>query len=368
METTPPRAWLPWNWYGLNEGIEELVVNQVLSLPVSSVTPNGGLLVACWDKPIWNISSLREYSNQPVLPGGAGKNEVRHCWQISASPFDNSYLAANVSWEGHSHGFSTDGGVDWQAFPTQPWIEDGYQSWGGGLAVARPGNVVIVGGDSVPRYTTDGGRTWADIEIPGLADVKAAGQETGLVFAHYLDRKIITYDPLTQKFYLFIYPSKDSVSYSGVWTSSTGAAWTKVLAGDILGQGGQSKYNSKLLAAPGKSGNLFFLSGDQGNVARRSRNGGSNWSDVRGLIASHMAWGKKKNGTDAHLPIYAYGRLNGVAGLYRSFDDAANWDRLSGRFIGGHLDNVSALEADKNVFGRVYVGYSGSGARYWDFQ
>jgi hypothetical protein len=66
--------------------------------------------------------------------------------------------------------------------------------------------------------------------------------------------------------------------------------------------------------------------------------------------------------------MYAYGRLDGVAGLYRSFDDAANWDRLSGRFIGGHLDNVSAIEADKNVFGRVYVGYSGSGARYWDFQ
>jgi hypothetical protein len=44
-------------------------------------------------------------------------------------------------------------------------------------------------------------------------------------------------------------------------------------------------------------------------------------------------------------------------------DDATSWARV-GQFPVGALDEVVAMDADKDVFGRVYLGFKGSGWRF----
>lgn len=58
--------------------------------------------------------------------------------------------------------------------------------------------------------------------------------------------------------------------------------------------------------------------------------------------------------------IFISGRVGGVYGVWRSVDNAASWQRL-GEFPVGTLDQVTAIGADPDVFGRVYLGYKGSG-------
>ncbi len=61
--------------------------------------------------------------------------------------------------------------------------------------------------------------------------------------------------------------------------------------------------------------------------------------------------------------IFLSGRVNGVFGVWRSINNARTWQRLVD-FPRGTLDQVTVVEGDKNVFGRVYLGYKGSGWIY----
>lgn len=72
-----------------------------------------------------------------------------------------------------------------------------------------------------------------------------------------------------------------------------------------------------------------------------------------------VAFGKAAKG--ARYPtIFLSGRVGGEYGIWRSVDDARTWQRLVD-FPAGTLDQVSVVGADPDVFGRVYLGYVGSG-------
>jgi hypothetical protein len=55
--------------------------------------------------------------------------------------------------------------------------------------------------------------------------------------------------------------------------------------------------------------------------------------------------------------------VQGVYGIWRSDDDARSWVRIADYPLGS-LDGVKAVEGDKDVFGKVYIGFSGSGYAY----
>lgn len=54
------------------------------------------------------------------------------------------------------------------------------------------------------------------------------------------------------------------------------------------------------------------------------------------------------------------GKYNGAYGPWRSTDSAATWQSIA-TWPGGSLDEIAAMDGDKDVFGRVYVGLGGSG-------
>ena len=72
-----------------------------------------------------------------------------------------------------------------------------------------------------------------------------------------------------------------------------------------------------------------------------------------------VGFGKSAAGS-SYPTIFISGRVAGVYGIWRSTDNALTWRRVAG-FPVGTLDQVSVLEGDKDVFGRVYLGYKGSG-------
>jgi hypothetical protein len=146
--------------------------------------------------------------------------------------------------------------------------------------------------------------------------------------------------------------------------------FTKVYSGEIAGA---STFNASLSSVPGQSGHLFFTSGQQdgtnpgGSKFMRSRDGGTTWSEVAGMQEVYaFGFGAAASG-QSYPAIFVAGYLNNRWGLWRSDDNAANWVSLGDTPL-DMADQVTAISGDANVYGRIYVGFGGSGAIYGGFR
>lgn len=162
-------------------------------------------------------------------------------------------------------------------------------------------------------------------------------------------------------FYLVHSGEAPNEELTGLWRSGDGGVkWERVFTGEIAPS---STMAAKLRSVPGHAGHLFFTAGfahttDTG--LRRSTDGGRSWNVVPEVTrVDDIAFGKAARGA-AYPAIYISGRVGGTYGVWRSTDNAGSWQRLVD-FPVGTLDQVTAIGADPDVFGRVYLGYKGSG-------
>ena len=58
--------------------------------------------------------------------------------------------------------------------------------------------------------------------------------------------------------------------------------------------------------------------------------------------------------------IYMVGWVNGVYGIWQSINEAQSWTQI-GTYPNGSLDTITTISGDPNVYGKVYVGFAGSG-------
>ena len=59
--------------------------------------------------------------------------------------------------------------------------------------------------------------------------------------------------------------------------------------------------------------------------------------------------------------MYMVGWVNQyLYGVWQSINDAQSWIQI-GTWPDGTLDKITTITGDPNVFGKVYVGFSGSG-------
>ncbi len=58
--------------------------------------------------------------------------------------------------------------------------------------------------------------------------------------------------------------------------------------------------------------------------------------------------------------IFVAGVAAGATGIYRSTDGGKRWDRI-GQYPLGIFDWIDAMDGDKDVFGKVYIAFSGPG-------
>ncbi len=363
MESDPSTM----TWTSETRGIEELVANDVVQ------PPGKAPLFAAWDFGIHSKPDLDAFST------GYGPKErvLISAQQIDWSPSDPNFIVTNAS--DHSFccagdgdavlaGYSLDGGRSWSKFrtlPTPPGTgeQDPYRMSFGTIAVSSSDTRTIVWSPSFnrsPFYTRDRGATWFKVVLPG-----EQGDLTGSHEKLFYHRKTLAADRvLPDTFYLYHSGAGANRALVGLWRSQDGGAtWVRRHFSEIAPS---SQFSAKLRVVPGKAGHLFFTSGvDTGTdrSLRRSTDGGANWTILtRVQQVDDIAFGMAAPGA-GYPAIYLSGRVDGDYGIWRSTDEAMNWTKLVD-FPLGTLDQVTVMEADKDVFGRIYIGYKGSGWRY----
>jgi photosystem II stability/assembly factor-like uncharacterized protein len=333
-----------------SRGIEQLVANQVLA------PPGGQPVIASWDRPVFYVTNKDEF---PKVHGPDNEYEIIMGWALDYASTRPSFIVGLFNWRGkEKSGFSADSGQTWQPFPNYPPLVSSNKV-GGSIAASTPSNFVWVpSNNGSPFKTSDGGVTWTPVSIDGVP----TDDETGWGSAYYLKRHIVAADRVTPgTFYLYNY-------LTGLYHSTDGGdSWIKIHAGEIAPY---SRYNAKLDSVPGQSGHLFFTSGQQGdpgaahpapNPFKRSIDGGRTWTVVPNVLEVRaFGFGKAA----AQYPtIFIVGWVNRIFGIWRSDDDAQSWIKI-GNFPLGSLDNVTVIDGDKDVYGTVYIGFSGSGFAY----
>lgn len=115
-----------------------------------------------------------------------------------------------------------------------------------------------------------------------------------------------------------------------------------------------------LVAKPGKAGELWLASA---GVLYRTTDGGAHFSRIESDVKiSLIDFGKAAPGA-ADMAIYALGQKDDVVAVWRSSDNGRNWTRINGA-AHEYCRMFRTLAADKNVYGRVYIGIDGRGILY----
>lgn len=354
-------------WISQTRGIEEIVANDV-------VAPPGQLpLFAGWDFGIHRRDNLTRFST------GYGPRErvLIAAQQLDWSAAHPEFIVTNASdtrkccsedGDAVMAGYSTDAGRSWNKFASLPQppgtsAGDPWRMSFGTIAVSAADVNNIVWAPSFnrsPFFTKDRGRTWKRVVLPG-----ERLPFTGSHADYYFHRKTLAADRVSAGVFYLAHSGDDPNSaLAGLWvTHDGGASWRHAYKGEIAPN---SRGSAKLRAVPGKAGHLFFTSAwshgpDQ--ALRQSTDGGANWTRLTRVDAVHdIAFGKPAPGAD-YPTLYIAGRVDGTYGIWRSTDRGREWSRI-GEFPVGTLDEVVAMEADKDNFGRVYLGFKGSG---WKF-
>lgn len=368
MHTDPGLLNLSMKWVTQVRGIEQLVTNDVIQ------PPGGAPLFAAWDFGIHVKDDLDQFSTT----FGPKPRVLISAQQMDWNVADPSFIVTNASdtrtgccWQDGDSvlaGFSTDGGRSWTKFATLPTppgakADDPWRMSFGMIAVSADNKDNIVWAPSYyrsPFYTLDRGKSWERVVLPG--------EQLPLTGTHgdwWMPRKLLAADRvLPATFYLFHSGNGKNRGLLGLWkTSDGGRNWQRVYDREIAPQSG---FAAKLHAVPGKAGHLFFTSSVAGGGdtrLRRSTDGGKSWQVLDRLTrVDDIAFGKAASGAD-YPTLYISGRVDGKYGIWRSIDEGASWQMI-GRFPTGKLDQVSVVGADPDVFGRVYLGYKGSGWTY----
>lgn len=348
--TNPPSTYTGFDWNSQSIGIEQLVTNQFIG------PPTGGAIYLAWDRPIFKITNPDVY---PSTHGPNNKQPIIMGWSGDYAPDNGSMIVAMINYFGKDiSGYSTDGGSTWSQFGSVP-ADVAAGKIAGSIAAGSSSNFVwVTSNNGNVWYTNDKGSTWNQSSIPG---VPTSG-ETGWGWAYYMNRQIVAADKVNLgTFYLYNY------LVPGLYRSTNGGAtFTKVFTGEIAPF---SPYNAKLYSVPGKAGHLFFTSGqlDGANPGQsslmRSTDGGQTWAPVPNVLECY-ACGFGMAAPGATYPaIYIAAYVNNVWGFWRSDDNAATWVNLGANPL-GNTDQVRSIAGDMQAYGKVYVGFGGSGGVY----
>lgn len=149
-------------------------------------------------------------------------------------------------------------------------------------------------------------------------------------------------------------------------STNGGQNWCVVNNTDLPSfDGDRWKHKTRLTAIPGKAKHLWI---NFNNELFRSTNGGQNWTKINTVDKTvSIAVGKKAPGSN-YPSLYLFGSIVGETGnyFYRSNDEGNSWTRVSRNDENELWGVPKMIEADRNVYGRVYAGVSGKGLVYGD--
>jgi hypothetical protein len=354
-------------WTSVNAGIEEVVTNNVIA---TSSKVLGGI----WDWSVVPFSNLDTYSNYPGDFPNHLTGEILTSWDLDnaeASPnFFVSISSSQVDGSNRS-GYSTDAGATWNLFSSYPsargqiaaTTEDLFMwltSYGEGL-----------------QYTTNKGATWSpittvyDYDYSGQGGVGAPLTLDATFWKNVLDWQSATSQklsgskgPYSTDSMRFYFHHKTKGVFMSEYNSANNTYFYKCVYPAQWLSGTVDDY-SVVKTVPGLSGNLLLSTGssDDGRLSL-SENSGWGFTPMAGISAV-TTFGFGKAATGATYPtIYVVGKKDNVKGIWRSINKGQTWERISPTSPLGSRDIITSIDGDKNVFGKVYIGFNGSGFAY----
>ena len=296
------------------KGIEETAVIDLVSPPVGPHLFSGLGDIGCFRHEDLTVSPREGSLDNPRLS---------NCSSIDFAA-SNPNLMARVggSWSKSAHGgFSTDNGLTWTSFPTEPTGSER----GGTIALSADGNFLFwFNGRQTVSVSSDRGHHWSsNANAPPHARIASD---------RVLPERFYLYDPDHAN--LFV---GDGPSF---------AFKPADLAVPPYG---------KLFAAPGQANDLWITT-NKGLWHTTANKPAVRLSSVDEAYTLGFGMSAKPNG---YPTLFISGKVAGIQGIFRSTDSGVTWlevDDTQHKY--GAIDTMTG---DPRVFGRVYLGTNGLG-------
>jgi xyloglucan-specific exo-beta-1,4-glucanase len=312
------------------------------------------------------------YTDLDTLPDNRSRHEtpIFTFTSIDALSSDPEYLVAVGQDHNNAYdptrmfaGFSTNGGYDWQRFPTIPETASGPARVGRiALGKGDKNNLVWAQAGAGVYATLDGGVTWKKSVLEGTQDsFDPMYWWNGAFSSTFLDGEPLTADAVNSKTF-YVYGNINGWQIKVYRSLDGGLTWK---ASDPF-QDGAWEGGAQLRAMPGRAGELWIARGNKG--LWRSKDGAQSFVKFTGVSrAQGVAFGKAAPGR-SNPTVFLAGVVGGQEAIWRSDDEGASWVRVSSeahKVLNGKFFNI---EADVNVFGRVYIVTGGRGTFYGQLQ
>jgi|GEM_PF-1929760 len=340
-------------------GIEQLVTTQIISPP--GISP----LASVWDRGVFTLSNpdvfpTIQYTNSNAV------QQIEAAWSLdyaSGTPsFITSTVNSNISADNVSAS-SSDGGKNWTAWPSKPTNAGN----GGIVRASSTTNWVMVNSDfggGLLYFTNNAASSWT------LSTISGAGP---FVDNHFNNRQPLAADRVTANSYCAVDDVQKFFS-----TSNGGSSWSATGATSANVDG--AVYRDKLISVPGNAGHFWYTVGG-GQIGShpfnthlwKSTNTCATFTNVNANLKEIMGFGfgAPQPGGGGYPMVYALAYLNGTLGMQQSPDAGSTWAGANipagqSTWPANSLDQVDWVYGDMNVYGRIYVGFLGSGATYID--
>jgi len=341
-----------------SRGIEELVTTDILARPGKPLVTFG------WDRTGFVHTDLDEYNAQQIFPDdfsigwdGAFRRNDTDFIATTTADFLESRGAINQA------GFTTDGGATWQKFGS---IENGThpdELKFGAIAASNVSadfaeNLVwLPATDGRPWFSDDNGETWQQAEVwPTYSD--GSDIVSGLFNRNFRYQGLIADAERAGAYFMTTSGGDLLESVDG------GRSWT-IKSTDLPRFGFNGQLEQNWLEAD----ELWYAHGIQENDPNglfRSLDGGLSFLEIANFSEAIDVSLGAALAADDPLSVYVLGTLDGQEGIFRSLDEGSTWDFL-GQFPLGLVDQPLVLTADPDVFGKIYVGTTGTGFYYGEF-
>jgi xyloglucan-specific exo-beta-1,4-glucanase len=253
---------------------------------------------------------------------------------------------------------STDGGLTWQPFNDIP-SGDGNA---GRIAVSATNPNVLIwapAGEPV-YYSNNGGQSWQQSTRPSNDNIDLRPTFRGSI---YTNEQPVVADKVNGKFYIY----GNRVPFSNTFrpfvyrSDDGGKSWLIANNGDVFG--GSFEGDVHLRTVFGQAGHVWAALPTKG--LWRSSNEAQTFTQVAGFSkAVSVSFGKTATGA-SYPTIFVLGQRASVSSVWRSVDNGVTWENVAPAIQQRVLTARGvSLEADRNVFGRVYVSTSGRGTFY----
>ncbi|MFZ0306162.1 MAG: chitobiase/beta-hexosaminidase C-terminal domain-containing protein [Terracidiphilus sp.] len=395
----------PPTWTSMAEGIEEMETS------AAAIPPGGIPVLGVADESEFSILDPDTYTAEhyPINTWANGGYGLGMSQDIAYAPNAPNYIVAPGANDETSQGtqpqfqypsYSNDGGNTWTEFPsvtngTHPCI-----LYGGEVAVSArpagqqneaPGSDNIVwfptnSGDPnaqfgqvpAPFFSKDGGATWTQTAsfngVAGAATFTECPSNTGYTFLpvqmgdwiYVLAEHQLIADPLTPGTFYLKTTYGNTTTDGGFWKSTDGGITWAEAAGTT--QVPNYTHWGRMAANPSVSGDMWLVDGWSGAHSHglfHTTNAGNSFTKISTFTyAWQVALGKAAPG-QSYPAIYVYGLLAGDPkwGIFQSVDGGNTFNRVS-YYPYGIFDIPYDMAASWDVFGTVYLGFSGNSFYY----